>query len=211
MKSKKEIPAICQSILGRLPERSQWVWSAIADLERSHKASAVIMDFRDWAGQNAGDDFPKGILTAYLQVASDRLGSGAAGVGASAKDPEVVSLVRELTYASEGRVAFLDKQRARLAEVLKEFPAAEIKTAFAAWISEQDLLDSKNVQFLAGKFVQIVDSLCYSARRSKQDADDARVQREDAAARLQREAEAERALADKKKQEEAEVFDPLAE
>lgn len=211
MKSKKDIPAICQSILGRLPERSQWVWSAIADLERSHKASAVIMDFRDWAGENAGDDFPKGILTAYLHVASDRLGSGAAGVGASAKDPEVVSIVRELTYASEGRVAFLDKQRVRLAEVLKEFPAAEIKAVFAAWIGEQDLLDSKNVQFLAGKFVQIVDSLCYSARRRKQEADDAKAARDVTAERLQREAVEERRLAEEKKQSEEAAFDPLSE
>ena len=211
MKSKKEIPAICQSILGRLPERAQWVWSAIADLERSHKASAVITDFRDWAGQNAGDDFPKGLLTAYLQVASDRLGSGFTAQGGSAKDPEVVSLVRELTYASEGKIAFLDKQRARLAEVLKEFPAAEIKSAFSAWIAEQDLLDSKNVQFLAGKFVQIVDSLCYSARRKKQESDDARVQRDLTAARLQEEAEAERREREVKKKAEEESFDPLSE
>lgn len=210
MKSKKEIPAICQSILGRLPERAQWVWSAIADLERSHKASAVITDFRDWAGQNAGDDFPKGILTAYLQVASDRLGSGFTAQGGSAKDPEVVSLVRELTYASEGKIAFLDKQRARLAEVLKEFPAAEIKSAFSAWIAEQDLLDSKNVQFLAGKFVQIVDSLCYSARKRKQEADEAQAARDKAVRRLQDEAETERLLNEAKKDQEADIFDPLA-
>ena len=100
MKAKKEIPAICEAVFGKLPERSQWVWSAISDLERSHKASAVVMDFREWASENVGDDFPKGILTAYLQVASDRLGSDKTGAGAAFKDPEVVSLTRELTYAS---------------------------------------------------------------------------------------------------------------
>lgn len=209
MKAKKEIPAICEAMFGRLPERSQWAWSAIADLERVHKSSSVVLDFREWASENSGDDFPKGILTAYLRVASDRLSAATAPLAAVAKDPEVVSLARELTYASEGLVAFPDKQRARLGEVLKEFSAAEIKSAFSAWLDGQDLSDPKNVSYLAGKFVQIADSLCYTARRKKQETDEARILRDQMAARLQAEAEQER-LAAAEREKLVEDFDPFA-
>jgi hypothetical protein len=105
----------------------------------------------------------------------------------------------------------LDKQRIRLAEVLKEFSAAEIKSAFTAWLAEQDLSDPKNVSFLPGKFVQIVDGLCYSAKRRKQEADQALVARNAQAIRLQQEAEAERAEAERKRVAEENSFDPLAD
>ena len=210
MRVKKEIPAICESILGKLPERAQWAWAALADLEKSHKSSLVVADFRDWASENAGDDFPRGILKAYLDIASDRLGSTSTPPQASAKDPEVVSLVRELSYVSGGLVCFLDKQRARLAEVLKEFSAEEIKSAFKTWLDNQDLNDPKNLSFLPGKFVQIVDNLAYSARRQKQESEKAKIQRDAMAARLQEEAEIDRQAREKMKQATEEEFDPLA-
>jgi hypothetical protein len=210
MKSKKEIPAICEAIFGRLPERSQWIWSAIADLERTHKSSSVVRDFKDWAYENVGDDFPKGILKSYLDVASDRLSATTETPAvASARDPEVVSLARELAYASGGAVAFLDKQRIRLAEVLKEFSASEIESAFKNWLADQDLTDPKNVSYLAGKFVQIVDSLCYSAHKRKQESDAAKIQRDETAKRLQEEAESERQKKEVEKLKEEE-FDPLS-
>jgi hypothetical protein len=210
MKSKKEIPAICEAVFGRLPERAQWAWAAIADLEKSHKASSVVLDFRDWASENVGDDFPKGILKAYLDVASSRLSSHTATASVALKDPEVVSLARELTYASGGEIAFQDKQKSRLAEVLREFSAEEIKHAFATWLGNQDLSDPKNVSFLAGKFVQIADSLCYTAKRKKQEAEETKVLREQTAARLQGQAEQERLV--KAQQEKLEsAWDPLSE
>ena len=209
MRIKKELQAVCGGF-GVKAGGYQSTWEDLQTLAIVHSVGAVARDFTNYLEEYRGDDFPNGAVSKYLQVASDRLGSDRIGAVASAKDPEVVSLVRELTYASEGKIAFLDKQRVRLAEVLKEFPAAEIKAVFAAWIAEQDLLDSKNVQFLAGKFVQIVDSLCYSARRRKQEADDAKAARDVTAERLQKEAAEERRLADQKKQEETEVFDPLA-
>ncbi len=89
--------------------------------------------------------------------------------------PEANALARELTYASGGIIAFQDKQRIRLTEVLKEFSADEIKRVFAEWLEEQDLSDPKNVSFLPDKFVQTADSLCDTARRRKQEYAAARV------------------------------------
>ena len=209
MRIKKELQAVCGGF-GVKAGGYQSTWEDLQTLAIVHSVGAVARDFTNYLEEYRGDDFPNGAVSKYLQVASDRLGSDRIGAVASAKDPEVVSLVRELTYASEGKIAFLDKQRVRLAEVLKEFPAEDVKSAFHSWLEEQDLSDPKNVSFLPQKFVQIVDSLCYSARRRKQEADDARVLREDAVVRLQREAEEERQKAEEKKHAEEAVFDPLA-
>ena len=209
MKSKKEIPAICEATFGRLPERSQWVWSAIADLERVHKASSVVMDFRNWAEESVGDDFPRGILTAYLGVASERLGQSGTTVSTQAhRNPEVLALTRELTYLSSGAAGFLDKHRVRLGEVLNSYSKEEVIEVWKAWVDEQGGDDPK---FWAGKFVQSVDDLCYTTRRKKQESDDARVQRDLTAVRLQEEAEAERREREVKRKAEEESFDPLSE
>lgn len=211
MKSKKEIPAICEAVFGRLPERDQWAWAAIADLEKTHKASSVILDFRDWAAENVGDDFPRGILKAYLDVASGRLSAHTAPASVAAKDPEVVNLVRELSYRSGGQISFMDRQRVRLAEVLKEFTAAEITSAFDAWFADQDTSDPKNLSYLPGKFVQIVDGLAYAARRKKQEAETTKAAREATALRLQAEAEEQRRKNEENRKKEEELFDPLAQ
>jgi hypothetical protein len=208
MKIKKELQAVCGGF-GIKAGGYQSTWEEIQSLAIAHSTGAVVRDFTEWLEEMQGDDFPQGAVSMYTHVAHGRLSSPTNSITAAAKDPEVVSLARELTYASEGKIAFQDKQRARLAEVLREFPAAEIKSVFSAWLEEQDLNDPKNVQFLPNKFVQIVDSLCYSARRRKQEADDARVLREDMARKLQEEAEREREAA-KKKQAEEEIFDPLS-
>jgi len=183
-------------------------WENLKLLSNAHGSQAVLNDFDSFLSE--GDDYPKGALSAYNQVASDRLSSNTPSL-ASAKDPEVVSLVRELSYASGGLVCFLDKQRARLAEVLKEFTAEEIKSAFKTWVETQDLNDTKNLSYAPGKFVQIADNLAYSARKQKQEAEKAKTLRDATARRLQEEAEIDRQAREKMKQDESEIFDPLAE
>jgi regulator of protease activity HflC (stomatin/prohibitin superfamily) len=95
--------------------------------------------------------------------------------------------------------------------VLKEFTAEEIKSAFKTWVEAQDLNDPKNLSFLPGKFVQIVDNLAYTAREQKREAEEAKTQRDAAVAKMQQQAEAERAEAEKKREAETKVFDPLAD
>lgn len=186
-------------------------WGELKTLADAFGSGVVLGDFDRFLESRKDDEFSKGVLVPYLREAPYRLAEDSTGVESSAKDPEVVSLARELSYLSSGLVAFADKQRGRLAEVLKEFTAVEITAAFKSWISDQDLSDPKNVQYLAGKFVQIVDSLAYSARKHKQEAEQAKVGREAAVARLQEEAEIERQAREKMKEAEENVFDPLAD
>jgi hypothetical protein len=129
-----------------------------------------------------------------------------------ATDPEVTSLARELAYLSNGEINFSDKQRIRFAEVLKEFTSEEIKSAFKSWLDDQDLSEPKNVSFLPGQFVQVVDGLAYASRRLKQEAEQAKIARDAAVAQLQAQAEAERLQREKaEKAEAANLFDPLAD
>ena len=204
-KISKEIQLACGGRSKVYPQQDE----QLKALEGEHSRSAVVTDFKAFLQENEGDDFRYGPVSAYLHVASDRLSADTAPAVASAKDPEVVSLARELTYVSGGQISLVDKQRIRLAEVLKEFSAAEITSAFSVWFADQDTSDPKNLSFLAGKFVQIADSLCYTARRQKQEAEKSKVLRDQTAIRLQEQAEQERLV---KAQQEAIVadFDPLA-
>jgi hypothetical protein len=208
MRIKKELQAVCGGF-GVKAGGYQSTWEEIQALAIAHSVGAVTRDFTAYLEEFQGDDFPQGAVSKYAHVASDRLSSHTAPLAAAARDPEVVSLARELTYASKGLVAFQDKQRARLGEVLKEFSAVEIISAFAVWFGDQDTSDPKNVSFLAGKFVQIADSLCYTSRRQKQESEEARLLRDQTAARLQSEAEQER-LVLAQQQKLVEDFDPLA-
>ena len=187
----------------------QSTWDDLKILADEHGSGALVRDFDSWLSE--GHDFNDGVLSAYSRLASDRLSSDSAPALASARDPEVVSLVRELTYLSDGQISFLDKQRVRLAEVLKEFSGPEILSAFKVWLQDQDLNDPKTSQYGPGKFVQIVDSLCYSARKRKQESDQAAKDREIAVKRLQEEAELDRKEIEKARQEEESAFDPLAD
>jgi hypothetical protein len=209
MKIKKELQAVCAAF-GEKPGGYQSTWEDAQALAVVHSVGAVVRDFTAWMEENQGDDFSYGPVSKYLQVASARLSVDSTPVSVALKDPEVVSLVRELSYLSGGQISFMDKQRVRLAEVLKEFSAAEITSAFTAWFADQDTTDPKNLSFLPGKFVQIVDGLAYAARKRKQESEQAQIARDAAVRRLQDEAETERLRREAEKDRESELFDPLA-
>ena len=124
-----------------------------------------------------------------------------------ANDPAVVNLSNELTRMSDGEISFFDRHRARLAETLQAFDEEIIKLAWKAWFPDRlELGDDPN--FIAKDFVEAADGLCYTIRRQKQEADDAKVLRDQQAARMQAEAEQERLVrAEQEKLEEE--FDPL--
>jgi hypothetical protein len=209
MKIKKELQAVCAGF-GVKAGGYQSTWEEIQTLATVHSVGAVVRDFEDWMQEYRGDDFSQGAVSKYLHVAAERLGVDSVGSAASAKSPEVVSLVRELVYAADGQLSFIDKQKIRLAEVLKEFSSAEILSVFKTWLQDQDLTDTKNLTFLPGKFVQVVDSLAYCARRRGEEAKKTAALREAAVAQLQAQAESERAEAEKKKLADEQIFDPLA-
>lgn len=208
MKVEKEIKAVCAGF-GVKPGGYKNTWDDMSVLAVAHSVGAVVRDFTEWMEENQGDDFRNGPVASYLHVAHDRLASETPAV-ASAKDPEVVNLVRELSYVSGGQITFLDKQKIRLAEVLKEFKAEEITTVFKTWLGDQDLNDPKTLQYGPGKFVQMADSMCYALRRGRVEKLASDKARELAAKKLQEDAEVDR-QARERIQSELEDFDPLAD
>lgn len=209
MKLEHEYGILCNTYFSQKPNLRGWAGEEIKRLGIIHKGSSVLRAFNEWCQNNQGNPDVQDPIKSFLREADDIL-SGDSPAALTAKDPEVVSLVRELTHISDGQVNFIDKQRVRLSEVLKEFSAEEIKSAFKTWLGDQDLSDPKNVSYLPGKFVQIVDGLCYSAKIRKQESDIAKTARDAAVLRLQAEAEEERVEREKKRIEEEEIFDPLA-
>lgn len=208
MRAEKQILIACQNIFGSSPRLYDTHKAELKRLEAIHKGSAVARAFEEWAGDV--DETPSNPVAAFLSVADDRL-SGGGQLQNAAKAPEVVSLVRELTYLSDGKVKFADRQKPLLAELAGEYPQTEILAVFRAWLDDHDLSDPRTVQYAAKNFVECADALCYSARRKKQERSEADVQREAAKLRLQEEAEAERVAAETEKKSEEDIFDPLAD
>lgn len=208
MKSEREIQNISLRVFGKTANFYGSSKSTLLSLERSYKGSAVVRAFEDWA--LGLDEAPNSPGMAFLAVAEDLLG-GETTSQKAAKAPEVVSLVRELTYLSDGKVKFADRQKPGLAVLAEEYSQSEILNVFKAWLEDQDLSDPKKMDFAAKNFVECADALCYSARRKKQERAESDSQREANKIRLQEEAEAERAKVEAEKKSEEDLFDPLAD
>lgn len=185
-------------------------WKEATAIAKVHSAGAVAVDFDKWLSENEGDTWLRGPVKAYLGVAIFRLGSKTTTVAVALRKDEVTDLVFKLTKMSDNQIAFLDKQKVRLAETLKKFTAEEVEGAFREWLDNQDLSDVKNLSYLPGKFVQIVDSLANATREQRKERADAKLIRDAAAKRLSEEAEADRAEREKRRLEE-EANNPLAD
>jgi len=208
MRIKKELQAVCGGF-GVKAGGYQSTWEEIQALAVVHTVGGVVRDFTAYLEEYQGDDFPQGAVSKYLQVASSRLSSDTVPATRAAKDPEVVSLARAIMRASQNEITLLDKQKIRLSEALSEgFTADEILAGFKEWFSKQDV--AKDGPFLAGKFAQQAADLAYGVREARKEAEATSSAREAAVLRLQAQAEAERQVAEAKKQEESEVFDPFA-
>jgi hypothetical protein len=119
----------------------------------------------------------------------------------------VTALARELTYLSRDRVTFKGRDKPVLANLLKTYSQKELVSVFKTYLVDEDLEDLHTLKFIAQDFLDAADALAYSARKRKQDTEKEKAARDAAVKRMQDEAEAERKLAEKKKQEES--YDPI--
>lgn len=209
MKIKNEIQAVCAHF-GVKAGGYKNTWDEIAVLARQHSVGGVVNDFREWMQENSKDDFRTGPVSAYLYLATDRLSVDSTPARVTLKDPAVVSLIRHLTHLSGGTVAFEDKHKIRLAEVLESFSVEEIISVFKTWLDAQDLNNTAFLFNLPHKFVQLADGLCYSLRQTRIEKLKSDSERAAAVLRLQEQAEVERLKTQKKISEEESLFDPLA-
>lgn len=209
MKADKQINILSNQMFGKNKTRMYGKnLEEIKQLESIHKGTSVIRAFGEWGLANQGDPDINDAVAAFLKEADDILG-GNAPFQKAQTDPEVLSLVRELSYISDNQVVFNDRNKTRLAEILKEFTAEEIAASFKVWFGQLDTSNSKNVDFAGKNFSEVADQLCYSSRRHKQESEAAKIQRDETAKRLQEEAESERREKSEKLKE-SEIFDPLA-
>ena len=108
-------------------------------------------------------------------------------------------------------MTFQGRHKVALAELLKEYPAEELIAVFQTFISDKDLEDAYTLKYITQNYLDAADGLCYSARKRKQEADQAAKDREIAVKRLQEQAELDRKEIEKARQEEESAFDPLAD
>ena len=184
-------------------------WDEIKTLGVAYGTGAVATDFTAYMEEYRGDDFPSGAVVSYLRSASDRLTTPTAPAAVVSKDPRVVGLVRELTYLSGDKVTFYGKQKVELSALLERYPEEELISVFKTFVSDKDMEDSYTLRHLAQNYIDAADGLAYSARKRKQEAEQAKIARDAKARELQETAEAERQEAAKKQKEEE--FDPFGE
>jgi len=185
-------------------------WDEIKTLGIAHGTGAVATDFAKYMEEQDGDDFPSGAVVSYLRTAAERLTADSAPAVTVSRDPLVVSLVRELTYLSGDKVTFQGRHKVALAELLKEYSSEELLSVFRTFIGDKDLEDAYTLKYVTQNYLDAADGLCYSARKRKQESDQATKDRAATVLRLQEQAEADRVATEKARQEEDEAFDPLA-
>lgn len=205
MKTERQIDLICENFFGHRANLRGKNAEELKRLVYVHKGSAVERAFGQWASENCDNPDIKDPLAVFLADADSILSSDTPSQ-AAAKSPEAINLSRELSVLSGGDVAFNDKHRVRLSELLQEYSSEEILGAWKAWAPNQD----SDPKFLAGNFVQAADNLCYAARRREKERREQDAAHEATRKRLQEEAEAERRLAEQREREQADLFDPIA-
>jgi len=191
VKATKQIPILCQTILGVKAKLYPEQTAMIQALEAEHKGSAVINAFSEWALEHRHDGI-RSPVAAFLREAEDLLGGSPAR--AVAKTPEVQNLARELSYLSKGEIQFDDRHKGRLAEHLSSgFSVEEITSAFKEFYGNLDKTDAGEMKFAAKKFSETADQLAYAAGRRKKEAAAQSALMESEKLRLEREAAEERA------------------
>ena len=186
------------------------MWEELMAIVKASSPQEVLEDLDSFLTDNEGETFLHGALSKYLQYAAERLMGGSPALS-KVQSPELTALSRELTYLSNGIIAFSDKHKVKLAELLNTWEKEEIIAVFKEWLTDQDLDDSKNLQYLPIRFVQTADSRCYTLRRSREEKVSEGLARQKAVERLQEAANAERQEAEKKRQAEEENMGPLAD
>jgi uncharacterized protein YdaU (DUF1376 family) len=169
MKAAKQIPVLCQTILGVKAKLYPEQTAMIQALEAEHKGSAVINAFSEWALEHRGEEL-RNPVAVFLKEADDLLGGGSPAK-AAARNPEVQNLVRELSYLSKGEIQFDDRHKSRLAQHLSDgFSVEEITSAFKEFYANLDKSDAGALKYAAKTFSETADQLAYALGKRKQEA-----------------------------------------
>lgn len=190
VKARKQIEMICKRTLGVTAEQFPTVWSEVRDWELAESSGWLVREFEQWAAENVGDEFRGKPVSVFLRSLTN---PERALQKTAAADSTVVDLVRELVYLTDGAVAFDNKQKAGIAQLIQDGNTpAEITAAFKEYKAKLNFEDQFQMKFAAKTFVETADQLVYTARRKKAEKETEACAVDAARERMEREAAEER-------------------
>ena len=183
MRARNGVTLASRKILGVRAEIWESTWSEIKELEQIYGGTEVCNAFEEWAKTKVGEIRDKPV-TEFLKVA-DGLLMGTLKLHA---DPALTALLDDLVYAGGGGTTFTESQQFALGQLLTEYTAAEIKTAFRDFLSaaEEDAYRLKNAaRLFPAEAAQLIK---FNRRKAQEKAQETAAVAEQAE-RMQREAE----------------------
>ncbi len=171
----------------------------IAALGREYGPDAVFQAFRDWteSGVDTGDQN----LQAFVRQADAQLKTEQVNSNIDMKP-----LLSELTFISNNRVLFGNRQATSIAKWLPEYSISEILLAFREFY-EPISGDDRELKYAATKFSETGVYLMEAARKRKRLMDKQNELIKQQELEMQREAEERKIARDKKLAEEAELIE----
>jgi len=156
-------------------------WADMASYARVKGQSETRDAFETWAKERQGDEirYP---LTDFLRVAEQYFDKK------FSSSVDVKPLILELSYLSDGRVTFNQKQSVEIARLLETCSDADIKSAFKEFL---DNLDENSVKYAGKDFSEKAEQIIYTQRKRKQQTEQTAAQLENVIASERHKAEAE--------------------
>lgn len=157
MSLRNNITDNCRKILGVRISASDQGWDEIKSLARVYGPVRVESAFEQWA--ESADDRPNYPLTAFVRVADSIL----AGDRQEVKIKK--ALILELSYLSDNRVTFNNKQSLEIARLAEQYNDEEIKSAFREFFEG---LDEFSIKFAAKDFAEKAEQFIYTQQKRKE-------------------------------------------
>jgi uncharacterized protein YdaU (DUF1376 family) len=204
MNPVREIPRISQRILGIEPRVWPSETTRLKELTALHGGTAVTNKFQEWAEDHVGEVGKP--VQEFLLVASAML----TDTFTPAVSKAATGIVRELAYLSGGKVAFDERQKAKIGKALTEFQEMDVVAAFRNFI--EGLKTDQDWAFAAKNFSEKADQLAFTAEKERTKRASDQVATDHAREILEAEAEKERlARKARREAENAEVEDSLGD
>ena len=162
----KRIKKLSLTVLGCEAEPWDNVWERIKDLADAFGPEPVAEVFEEWAKTRRGEIVRKPVEE-FLKIAPGLL----QGITSLKPDQELVNLLNELAYITQGTVVFDAEQQIAIGRLVIKYSTKQVKDSFREFynqISGDDFL----IKHAARKFVETAEQLIYVQQRLAKDAED---------------------------------------
>jgi hypothetical protein len=155
----KRIKKLSLTVLGCEAEPWDNIWERIRDLADAFGDHSVETVFEEWAATRQGEMIRKPVEE-FLKVAPGLL----QGITSLKPNQEIIDLVNELVYYTQGAVVFDKEQQIALGRLLTKYSSQEVQKAFHEFYSfaSEDAFQTKHA---ARKFIETAEQLIYFKRK----------------------------------------------